>query len=109
MVLVEPAVPAFLLGIGADFAVSALEGALAIEGDVARERMETPIGPAIRIGFDHRIVLETGGAGRAVEHDGALVTTGATTVLVSRTVDAERTSRGAPTFDEVVATLREER
>jgi hypothetical protein len=109
VVAVEPALPPLLLGIGADFAVSALEGAFAIETGIERSDVETPLGGGIRITFGHRVVGPAGGAGVLVEHDGILVTTGSVSFLVSRNVDPGTAPPDTPSIEAVVATLRADR
>ncbi len=109
VVSVEPALPPLLLGIGADFATSALRGAFVIETDVARSDMPTPVGRGIRLGFEHRVVTEPPGPGMLVEHDGVLVATGGVSYLVSRSVESGGAIADAPTLDAVVGTLRVER
>ncbi len=106
VVAVEPALPPLLLGIGADFAVSALEGAFAIETGIERSDVETPLGDGIRIGFSHRVVGPQGGGGTLVEHAGILATTGSASILVSRNLDPETAAPDIPTIEEIVATLR---
>jgi hypothetical protein len=106
VISVEPALPPLLLGIGADFAVDALERAFAIETEVVRSDLETPVGEGIRIEFGHRVVGRGGGPGVLAEHDGALVTTGSASFLVSRNVDPETAPGDLPALDEVLATLR---
>lgn len=105
-VAVEPPVPRFLLDLGADFALTALEATFAIESDVGRGRLDTPIGPAARLEFEHRVVLEPGGPGVRVTHDGALVTTGDTSMLVSLNNDRSRPAAGTPSLAEVLGHLR---
>jgi hypothetical protein len=106
VVAVEPALPPLLLGIGADFAVAALEGAFAVETDIAQADVETPLGSGIRIGFAHRVVGPDGGPGFRAEHDGAIVTTGSSSFLVSLNTDPETAPADTPTLDDVLATLR---
>ena len=106
VIAVEPALPPLLLGLGADFTVNALERAFAIETDVTRADLATPVGEGIRIGFSHRVVGAAGGPGVLADHDGALVTTGETSFLVSRNVDPETAPDDGPTLQEVLATLR---
>jgi len=106
VVRVEPALPPLLLGIGADLAVDALENTFVLEGDVTRSTIDTPLGDAIRLGFVHRLVGPDGGPGILVEHDGAIVTTGDDTFLVSRHVDPDAIPPRTPTLDELLATLR---
>ncbi len=109
VVAVEPALPPLLLGIGADFATSALRGAFVIETDVTRSDMSTPLGRGIRLKFEHRVVTEPPGPGMLVEHDGVLVTTGSVSYLVSRSVERGGLVTDVPTLDAVVDTLRVER
>jgi hypothetical protein len=106
VVAVEPALPPLLLGIGADFTMNALERAFAIETDVTRTDVATPVGEGIRIAFAHRVVGAAGGPGVLAEHDGTLVTTGEASFLVSRNVDPETAPADSPTLDEFLATLR---
>jgi hypothetical protein len=106
VVAVEPALPPLLLGIGADFAVAALEGAFEIETDIDQADVETPLGRGIRIGFAHRVVGPDGGPGFRAEHDGAIVTTGSASFLVSLNTDPETAPADTPALDEVLATLR---
>lgn len=109
VVAVEPALPRLLLGIGADFAVSALENAFAIETDVEQTDMETPLGEGVRIRFQHRVALSAdAGPGARVEHDGVLVTTGAVSYLVSRSVEIDGALAVTPTLETVTDTLRVE-
>jgi hypothetical protein len=107
VVAVEPALPPLLLGLGADFAVSALESTFEIETDVARADVETPLGGGIRITFAHRVVGPAGGRGFRAEHDGLIVTTGSDSFLVSLNTDPNTAPADTPTLDEFVATLRE--
>ena len=109
VVAVEPPLPPLLLGIGADFAVSALEGAFAIETAIERSDVETPLGGGIRIAFSHRVVGPAGGRGVLVEHDGILVTTGSASFLVSRNFDPETAPPDTPTLEQIVGTLRSAR
>ncbi len=109
VVAVEPALPPLLLGIGADFATSALRGAFVIETDVSLSDMATPLGRGIRLGFEHRVVTEPPGPGMLVEHDGVLVTTGSVSYLVSRSVARGGAGADVPTLDAVVDTLRVQR
>ena len=106
VVAVEPALPPLLLGIGADFAVAALEGAFAIETGIDQADVETPLGGGIRIGFAHRVVGPDGGPGFRAEHDGAIVTTGSSSFLVSLNTDPQTAPADTPALDEVLATLR---
>jgi hypothetical protein len=106
VVAVEPALPPLLLGVGADFATDAFESTFELETDVTRSDIDTPLGDGIRMQFTHRRVGPEGGAGFAVEHDGAIVTTGDETFLVSRNVDPDTASADTPTLDEILATLR---
>ncbi len=108
VVAVEPALPRLLLGIGADFATSALQGAFVVGPDVDRSGMETPLGEGIRLEFEHRVVTEPPGPGMLIEHDGVLVTTGAVSYLVSRSVETAGPFTDAPTLEAVVDTLRVE-
>ena len=105
-VAVEPALPPLLLGIGADLASDAFESTFELETDVTRSDIETPLGGGIRLQFTHRLVGPEGGPGFAVEHDGAIVTTGDETFLVSRNVVPETAAADTPTLDEILATLR---
>jgi hypothetical protein len=107
VVAVEPALPPLLLGLGADFAVSALESTFEIETDVARADVDTPLGGGIRITFAHRVVGPAGGRGFRAEHDGVIVTTGSASFLVSLNTDPDTAPADTPTLDEFVATLRE--
>jgi hypothetical protein len=108
VVAVEPALPPLLLGIGADFATSALENAFSIESDIEQTDMPTPLGDGIRIEFEHRVVTGAAGPGFLVEHDGVLVTTGASSFLISRSVEGDTRFADAPTLETVVDTLRAE-
>ena len=105
-VAVEPALPPLLLGIGADLASDAFESTFELETDVARSDIDTPLGGGIRLQFTHRLVGPEGGPGFAVEHDGAIVTTGDETFLVSRNIVPDTASPDTPTLDEILATLR---
>jgi hypothetical protein len=105
IVAVEPAVPGLLLGIGADFAIDAFERTFELETDVTRTDVDTPIGDGIRLEFAHRLVGPAGGPGFGVEHDGAIVTTGDETFLVSRNVDPETMPADTPSLDAVLGTL----
>ena len=109
VVAVEPALPGFLLGVGADFAAGAFERTFELETDVAQTDIETPLGDGIRLQFDHRLVGPEGGPGFGLEHDGAIVTTGESTFLVSRKVDPDTAQADAPTLEDLLATLRVER
>ncbi|HSK53606.1 MAG TPA: hypothetical protein VLA44_12685 [Clostridia bacterium] len=106
VVAVEPALPPLLLGIGADFAVAALQNAFEIETGIDQADVETPLGGGIRIGFAHRVVGPDGGPGFRAEHDGAIVTTGSASFLVSLNTDPETAPTDTPALDEVLATLR---
>ncbi len=103
---VEPALPPLLLGIGADLASDAFESTFELETDVTRSDIDTPLGDGIRLQFTHRLVGPEGGPGFAVEHDGAIVTTGDETFLVSRNVVPDTVSADTPTLEEILATLR---
>lgn len=106
VVAVEPALPPILLGMGADFATDAFESTFELETDVMRSDIDTPLGDGIRLRFTHRLVGPEGGPGFAAEHDGAIVTTGEETFLVSRNVDPATAPADTPTLDEILATLR---
>ena len=106
-VAVEPALPPLLLGVGADFATDAFESTFELETDVMRSDIDTPLGDGIRLRFTHRLVGPEGGPGFAADHDGAIVTTGEETFLVSRNVDPEIAPADTPTLDEILATLRD--
>ena len=105
-VAVEPALPPLLLGFGADFATDAFESTFELETDVTRSDIDTPLGDGVRLQFTHRLVGPEGGSGFAAEHDGAIVTTGEETFLVSRNLDPETAPADTPTLDEILATLR---
>jgi hypothetical protein len=105
-VAVEPALPPLLLGVGADFATDAFKNTFELETDVTRSDIDTPLGDGIRLQFTHRLVGPDGGPGFAVEHDGAIVTTGEETFLVSRNSDPETAPADTPTLDEILATLQ---
>ena len=105
VVAVEPALPPILLGMGADFATDAFESTFELETDVTRSDVDTPLGDGIRLQFTHRLVGPEGGPGFAAEHDGAIVTTGEETFLVSRNVDPDTAPADTPTLDEILATL----
>ena len=105
-VAVEPALPPLLLGIGADLASDAFESTFELETDVTRSDIDTPLGDGIRLQFTHRLVGPEGGPGFAVEHDGAIVTTGDETFLVSRNIVPDTASADTPTLEEILATLR---
>jgi len=105
-VAVEPALPPLLLGIGADLAADAFESTFELETDVTRSDIDTPLGDGIRLQFTHRLVGPEGGPGFAVEHDGAIVTTGDETFLVSRNIVPDTASADTPTLEEILATLR---
>ena len=105
---VEPPLPGLLLGVGADFASDAFERTFALETDVTKSDIETPIGDGIRLQFGHRLVGPEGGPGFALEHDGAIVTTGDATFLISRNVDPDTAPADTPTLEDVLATLRVE-
>lgn len=106
VIVVEPALPPLLLEIGTGFALGALEDTLTIETAMIRTSIETPVGPAVRVTFDHRVVPPAGGRGVLVAQDGALTTTGATTFLVSRNIDPRTAPSDTPTLDAVLGTLR---
>ena len=108
VVAVEPALPELLLGVGADFAADAFERTFELESDVTRSDVETPIGNGIRLQFTHRLVGPEGGPGFELEHDGAIVTTGDATFLISRNVDPDTAPADTPTIEELLATLRVE-
>jgi hypothetical protein len=108
VVAVEPALPALLLGVGADFAVEAFERTFELETDVTQTDIETPIGDGMRLQFTHRLVGPEGGPGFALEHDGAIVTSGDATFLISRNVDPGTAPADTPTLEDVLATLRVE-
>jgi hypothetical protein len=107
VVAVEPALPPLLLGVGADFATDAFESTFELETDVTRSDIDTPLGDGIRLQFTHRLVGPEGGPGFAAEHDGAIVTTGEETFLVSRNVDPETAPADTPTLEEILLTLRD--
>ncbi len=106
VVAVAPRFPVIGLGVGADFVLDALDGALTIETPVEREAVDVPVGDATGFGFDHRIVDSDGGAGVRARLDGALVTTRASSFLVLRNVDASRPSAATPSLDQILASLR---
>ncbi len=106
-IAVEPALPPLLLGIGADLASDAFESTFEMETDVTRSDIDTPLGEGIRLQFTHRLVGPEGGPGFAVEHDGAIVTTGDETFLVSRNVVPETAGSDTPSLEEILATLRD--
>jgi hypothetical protein len=108
VVAVEPALPELLLGVGADFAAGAFERTFELESDVAQTDIETRLGDGIRLQFDHRLVGPDGGPGFGLEHDGAIVTTGDSTFLISRNVDPDTAPAGTPTLEDLLATLRVE-
>jgi hypothetical protein len=108
VVAVEPPLPELLIGVGADFAAEAFEGIFELETDVAQSDIETPIGDGVRLQFIHRLVGRDGGPGFALEHDGAIVTTGDATFLISRNVDPDTAPADTPTLEDVLATLRVE-
>ena len=108
VVAVEPSLPELLLGVGADFASEAFERTFELETDVTQTDIETPLGNGIRLGFDHRLVGPEGGSGFRLEHDGAIVTTGDSTFLISRNVDPDTAPADTPTLEEILATLRVE-
>jgi hypothetical protein len=108
VVEVEPPLPELLLGVGADFAASAFERTFELETEVTQSDIETPLGDGIRLQFGHRLVGPEGGPGFGLEHDGAIVTTGDATFLISRNVDPDTTPADAPTLEDILATLRVE-
>ena len=108
VVAVEPSLPELLLGVGADFAAEAFERTFELETDVTQTDIATPLGNGIRLGFDHRLVGLEGGSGFRIEHDGAIVTTGDSTFLISRNVDPDTAPADTPTLDQILATLRVE-
>ena len=108
VVAVEPALPELLLGVGADFAADAFERTFELESDVTRSDIDTPIGDGIRLQFTHRLVGSDGGPGFALEHDGAIVTTGDATFLISRNVDPDTAPADTPPLEEFLTTLRVE-
>jgi hypothetical protein len=108
VVAVEPPLPELLLGVGADFAADAFERTFELESDVTQSDIETPVGDGIRLQFTHRLVGPEGGPGFALEHDGAIVTTGDATFLISRNDDPDTAPPDAPTLEELLATLRVE-
>ena len=108
VVNVEPPLPELLVGVGADFAAEAFERTFELESEVTQGDIETPLGGGIRLQFDHRLVGPEGGPGFGIEHDGAIVTTGDATFLVSRNVDPDTAPIDTPTLEEILATLRVE-
>lgn len=108
VVEVEPALPEPLLGIGADFATRAFQSTFEVESVFTQTDLETPLGGGIRLQFDHRLVGPDGGPGFGLEHDGAIVTTGDSTFLISRNVDPDTAPADTPTLEDVLATLRVE-
>ena len=108
VVAVEPALPELLLGVGADFAAEAFERTFELESEITQSDVETPLGNGIRLQFEHRLVGAEGGPGFGLEHDGAIVTTGDATYLISRNVDPDTDPADAPTLEQVLATLRVE-
>ena len=105
---VEPPLPEMLLGVGADFAADAFERTFELETEVTQSDVETPLGEGIRLQFDHRLVGAGGGPGFALEHDGAIVTTGDATFLISLNVDPGTAPADTPSLEEILATLRVE-
>ena len=108
VIAVEPALPELLLGVGADFAAGAFERTFELETDVTQTDIETPLGDGIRLQFDHRLIGPEGGPGFGLEHDGAIVTTGDSTFLISRNVDHDTAPADTPALEDVLATLRVE-
>jgi hypothetical protein len=106
VIAVEPALPPLLLEIGTGFALDALEENLVIETEMIRSSIDTPVGPGVRVSFDHRVVPPAGGRGVLVAQDGALTTTGETSFLVSRNVDPRTAPGDTPTLDTVLGSLR---
>jgi hypothetical protein len=106
VIAVEPAVPSLLLGIGADLTIDALERAFTIETEVVQDDVETPVGDGIRISFTHRVGGAQARRGIEVEHDGALVTTGRATFLLSRNVEPASAPADTPALADILATLR---
>jgi hypothetical protein len=105
---VEPPLPEILLGVGADFAAEAFERTFELETEVTQSDIDTPLGEGIRLQFDHRLVGAGGGPGFRLEHDGAIVTTGDATFLISRNVDPDTAPADTPSLEEILATLRVE-
>ena len=105
---VEPPLPEILLGVGADFAAEAFERTFQLETEVTQSDVESPLGAGIRLQFDHRLVGAGGGPGFRLQHDGAIVTTGDATFLISRNVDPDTVPPDAPSLEEILATLRVE-
>lgn len=105
---VEPPLPEPLLGVGADFATRAFQSTFEVETVFTQTDVETPLGDGVRLQFGHRLVGPEGGPGFGLEHDGAIVTTGDATFLISRNVDPDTAPADTPTLDEILATLRVE-
>jgi hypothetical protein len=105
IVAVEPAVPSIGLGLAADFVLDALDRALAIESEIERSSEDLAVGDAVRFSFEHRVVDDDGGGGRRAALDGALVTTGSTSFLVLRNVDAAQPA-DAPPLHAILAGIR---
>jgi hypothetical protein len=108
VVEVEPPLPELLLGVGADFATRAFQSTFEVETVFTQTDIETPLGDGVRLQFGHRLVGPEGGPGFGLEHDGAIVTTGDATFLISRNVDPSTAPADAPTLEDVLATLRVE-
>ena len=108
VVEVEPPLPELLLGVGADFATRAFQSTFEVETVFTQTGIETPLGDGVRLQFGHRLVGPEGGPGFGLEHDGAIVTTGDATFLISRNVDPSTAPADAPTLEDVLATLRVE-
>jgi hypothetical protein len=107
VVEVEPRIPSVGLAIGADLVLDGLDEALDIQSEPETERIETPVGDAVRFTFDHLVTDETTGEAFVSEVEGALVTSDEASFLVLRMTDATVDDAGVPSLDEVLGTLRE--
>jgi hypothetical protein len=107
VVEVEPRIPRIGLELGADLVLDGLDEALDIQSEPETERIETPVGDAIRFTFDHLVTDEATGEAFVSEVEGALVTSDEASFLVLRTTDAGVDDGTVPSLDDVLGTLRE--
>ena len=107
VVAVEPRVPSIGLDVGAGLVLDGLDATLDIETDPDTRRTTTPVGPAVRFQFEHRVADTGGGPGFPALLEGALVTADESSFLVLRNTDARTADPDAPSLDELLGTLRD--
>lgn len=107
VVEVEPRIPTVGLGVGAELVLDGLDAALDIQSEPDTERIETPVGDAVRFTFDHLVTDDASGESFIAEVEGALVTSDEASFVVLRMTDAAVDDAGVPSLDAVLGTLRE--